>query len=178
MPISFTFPDFPRPCCGTRIQDVRYSRMMLRLVLAECTCQRKTAQSRATVRFSEIAYSVRHTEEHWTLEEILQTPGLSGMQWYTSDTAFVRTFPHGSCSKYQRPFEASSNAQYQKSRFNNPALPKPTPHPTALHALFLVSSQRNWNSYVHEVPKRAILRPTKRLCVRLLDLPITRASLR
>ena len=48
-------------------------------------------------------------------EMSLQTPGLSGMQWYISDTALVVASPHGSCFKYQRPFKASSNAHFQKA---------------------------------------------------------------
>lgn len=37
----------------------------------------------------------------------LQTPGLLCMQWYTSGTALVVAFLHGSYLKYQGPFKAS-----------------------------------------------------------------------
>ena len=45
----------------------------------------------------------------------LQTPGLLGMQWYTSGTALVVAFLHGSYFKYQGPSKASSNAHSRRA---------------------------------------------------------------
>lgn len=50
-----------------------------------------------------------------TAEMNLQTPGLLGILWCISDTASIKGYPHGSCSKYQFPFEASSSARFQKA---------------------------------------------------------------
>ena len=43
---------------------------------------------------------------------------------------------------------------FSESRSNYPALRTSRPHPVALHALFLVSSQRNWDSYVKYLNKQ------------------------
>lgn len=57
---------------------------------------------------------------------------------------------------FQVPMSIQGQLQraYSESRFNCPALPTPRPHPAALHALFLVSSQRNWDSYLKYLSKQ------------------------
>ena len=42
---------------------------------------------------------------------------------------------------------------FLESRFNRPALSLPKAYPAALHALFLVSSQRNWDSHLRYLNK-------------------------